>query len=227
MKQYQERNYAPKTRKVTKSDLQKYINRDESREVTETSGSNSVECSRQEQEEIKSIDLLPLPLCLHETHEGEVKWFNDIAGLTSYQGDKDGQSEVGLGSEIQSCGKTSCQVGSGKSSRGSSSSRDEEVRQSQNGKDGISRQEKERLNEESRKENVGKTHQQGRQGIQSSNQGRCEAEESNITTQTKREKMKKESVKEKKHEAKESKAYERKEHKKEEPKEKKSAGKKK
>lgn len=65
-----------------------------------------------------------------------------------------------------------------------------------------------------REKNVGQTYQEGRQGIQESNQRRCETEETN-SCKTKGEKMKKQSMKEKKHEAKESKAFEKKEDKKE------------
>lgn len=65
-------------------------------------------------------------------------------------------------------------------------------------------------NESVREKDVGKTHQEGRQRIQGTDQGRCETEETN-TCQTKGKKMKKQSAKEKKHEARETKAYEKKE----------------
>lgn len=58
MKQYEERNYAPKARKVTKSDLQEYINRGESRKATEASCSDSAEQSRKEQEDQMIRDML-------------------------------------------------------------------------------------------------------------------------------------------------------------------------
>jgi len=76
--------------------------------------------------------------------------------------------------------------------------------------------------ESSREEDVGEAHQQGRQGIQSSDQGRCEAEERSDEIKTREEeKMKKEKItpKEKKHEARESKSYEKMEDKKEAKKE--------
>ena len=73
---------------------------------------------------------------------------------------------------------------------------------------------KETQNENVREEDVGKTPQERRQGIQESDQGRCETEETN-TCKTKGEKVKKQSAKEKKHEAKETKAFEKKEDKKE------------
>lgn len=68
-----------------------------------------------------------------------------------------------------------------------------------------------------RKEDVSKTHQEGRQGISCSDQGWCEVEERDIKIQNGEKKMKKEKVspKEKKHEARESKAFEKKEDKKE------------
>jgi len=69
-------------------------------------------------------------------------------------------------------------------------------------------------NESHREENTPEAHQEGRQGIQESDQGRCEIEETNIS-KTKRKKMKKQVAKEKKHEAKETKAYEKKEDKRE------------
>lgn len=49
--QYKERNYAPKQRKIEKSDLTKHCNRSESRKTTETSCGNSDECGREEQKE--------------------------------------------------------------------------------------------------------------------------------------------------------------------------------
>ncbi len=73
---------------------------------------------------------------------------------------------------------------------------------------------KDGLSESSRKEDVGQTHQEGRQGIQESDQGRCETEEAN-PSKTKGEKVKKQTAKEKKHESRETKAYEKKEDKKE------------
>ncbi len=50
MKQYEERNYAPKARKVTKSDLAEYINRSEGRQAAEASSGDSAEQSREEKE---------------------------------------------------------------------------------------------------------------------------------------------------------------------------------
>lgn len=65
-----------------------------------------------------------------------------------------------------------------------------------------------------REKHVVETYQEGRQGVQSSDQGRCEAQE--ITKNNKGKIMAKETKKaERKHEAKETKAYERKEDKKE------------
>lgn len=124
MRQYNERNYAFKERKLEKRDLVKYINRSECRQTAEASCGDSDEQSRKIKEEI------------------EVK------------------------------------------------------------------------NEEVRKEDVGQTYQQGRQGISKSNQGRCKIEESH-PCKTKGKEMKKEKAKHIKHEAKESKAYEKKEDKKE------------
>jgi len=67
-----------------------------------------------------------------------------------------------------------------------------------------------KIDESSREKEPSETHQEGRQGIQSSDQGRCEAEEANPGKQRK-EVMKKQTAKERKHEAKETKAYEKKE----------------
>jgi len=69
-------------------------------------------------------------------------------------------------------------------------------------------------NESFGKENPLETYQEGQQGIQESDQGRCETEETN-TCKTKGGKMKKQTMKEKKHEARETKAYEKKEDKRE------------
>lgn len=65
-----------------------------------------------------------------------------------------------------------------------------------------------------REEDVSQTHQEGRSGIQESDQGRYETKEEN-TCKTKGKKMKKQTMKERKHESKETKAYEKKEDKKE------------
>lgn len=51
MNKYEERNYAPRQRKIEKSDLQKHSDRSESRQTCETSSSHSLFCSRQEQKE--------------------------------------------------------------------------------------------------------------------------------------------------------------------------------
>lgn len=67
-----------------------------------------------------------------------------------------------------------------------------------------------KTDESSREEDPSETHQEGRQGIQSSDQGRCEAEETNPGNQRK-EVMKKQTAKERKHEARETKSYEKKE----------------
>jgi hypothetical protein len=64
--------------------------------------------------------------------------------------------------------------------------------------------------ESSREEEPSETYQEGRQGVQSSDQGRCKAQETNPSKQG-QEEMKKETMKERKHEAKETKAYEKKE----------------
>jgi hypothetical protein len=66
------------------------------------------------------------------------------------------------------------------------------------------------IDESSREEEHSKTHQEGRQGVQGSDQGRCEAQETN-TGKQREEVMKKQSVKERKHEATETKAFEKKE----------------
>lgn len=56
MSQYGERNYAPKNRKIEKSDLREYSNRSQCRQAAETSCSNSIQQSRQEQEEEEVIN---------------------------------------------------------------------------------------------------------------------------------------------------------------------------
>ncbi len=52
MNQYQERNYAPKVRKVEKGDIRKHSNGSEIGKTSETSCSNSIQQSREKQEEI-------------------------------------------------------------------------------------------------------------------------------------------------------------------------------
>jgi len=70
--------------------------------------------------------------------------------------------------------------------------------------------------ESDREEDPLETYQEGRQGISSANQGRCEAEEGHSKNKNREKKMKeKVTAKEKKYEAKESKAYEKKEDKRE------------
>lgn len=70
-------------------------------------------------------------------------------------------------------------------------------------------------NEASRKEEPSEAYKEGRQGIQISDQGRCETEETNHEIKNGEEVMKKETMKHKKHEASETKAYEKKEDRKE------------
>lgn len=71
------------------------------------------------------------------------------------------------------------------------------------------------VNESTREEILIETHQEGRQGIQSTDQGRYATEEIPKSNTKKGKIMAKETKKEKMHEAKESKAYEKKEDKKE------------
>jgi hypothetical protein len=54
MDMYEERNYAPRQRKIEKSDLQEYLDRSKIWKTSETSCSDSDECSREEQEEINN-----------------------------------------------------------------------------------------------------------------------------------------------------------------------------
>lgn len=51
LSKYGERNYAPKVRKIEKSDLAEYSNRSQCWQTSEASCSNSIQQSRQEQEE--------------------------------------------------------------------------------------------------------------------------------------------------------------------------------
>jgi hypothetical protein len=76
-------------------------------------------------------------------------------------------------------------------------------------------------NESSRKEDPSETYKEGRQGIQESDQRRCETEETDTLKQGEK-RMKKQTVKERKHEARETKSYEKKEEKMEAKKESKS-----
>ena len=65
MKQYGERNYAPKIRKLEKNDIKKHSNRSESRETSKTSCCDSLLKGRKEPEKViesedvsnKSLDI--------------------------------------------------------------------------------------------------------------------------------------------------------------------------
>lgn len=156
MNMYQERNYAPKDRKVEKSDLGEYCDRSKCGTTTEASSGDCFQQSREEQEEVNPV----LSLDLQEIKKTDIEWYDNC---------------------VQP--KDSFVI--------NPRSEDESIRE----------------------EDVGKTHQEGRQGIQESDQRRCETEETSIKIQG--EKMKKQTAKERKHEAKETKAYEKKEDKKE------------
>ncbi len=54
MQTYQERNYAPRKRKLEKSDLEKYSNRSEKRQTSETSGGDCLQCCQESQKEIET-----------------------------------------------------------------------------------------------------------------------------------------------------------------------------
>ena len=58
MKQYEERNYAPKVRKKQKQHISQYSNGSESRQASETSCCNSLQRCREEQEENEIIDVI-------------------------------------------------------------------------------------------------------------------------------------------------------------------------
>jgi len=55
MNKYEERNYAPKNRKIEKSDISKYSNGNSRRETSESSSCDSLQQSRKEQEEIEDF----------------------------------------------------------------------------------------------------------------------------------------------------------------------------
>lgn len=179
MSKYEERNYAPKARKLEKSDFKQYSNRSESWEASSSGCCDSLQKSREEQEEIREIIPPELPLSLQEIVEEEVQWYKNMSGISEELINKD--AAIQPYSEVELF--TAQLI--------------------------YTREE----NESIREEDVGKTHQEGRQGIQESDQGRCETEETNLKIEG--QKMKKQSLKERKHEAKETKAYEKKEDKKE------------
>lgn len=128
MQQYQERNYAPKARKIQKSDLAKYCDRSESGKAAETGNSDSVQQSWKEQEDQMIRELSYSSRCD----------FDEIKPGEEYD-----QSKTGLGSPIQSSGEVSSQVGCGESSSGSSSCGEEEIRRREDGEDGVSREKEE------------------------------------------------------------------------------------
>lgn len=57
MKQYEERNYAPKVRKLEKNDIQKHCDRSSGRQACESSRSDSLFCSEKVQEKEINEDL--------------------------------------------------------------------------------------------------------------------------------------------------------------------------
>ncbi len=82
MKQYQERNYAPKTRKIEKSDLSKHSHGSAFRQTNEASSGDSLQQSGQEQEEIGWIIRSPMPDALEKILEEEIEWFGKVVLVT-------------------------------------------------------------------------------------------------------------------------------------------------
>ena len=125
MNQYQERNYAPKSRKIEKNDLFQYSNGNPSWKTPKTVGCDCVQQSRKELE--KTIELYGMAVLLKE----------EVVNT----GDENGQSKVGIGKPVQSSGEGCSEVGGSKPSSRRSSSRNEKVRKRKDGKDGRSRKE--------------------------------------------------------------------------------------
>lgn len=81
MKQYQERNYAPKIRKIEKSDLSKHSHGSAFRQTNEASSGDSLQQSGQEQEEIEVIIKPAVPEAFKKTLEKDIEWFAKVVLL--------------------------------------------------------------------------------------------------------------------------------------------------
>ena len=204
------RNYALKDGKIQSSYIREYSNRKKVRKTREASNCDSNEQSGKEQEEIEELIRPPIPPAISDLLEEEVDWLGKIVELKEDPIPRHPDAEK----EVQLIYKppTHHKVGINPiilndawvvNLRGS--------------------------NETSREENPSETYQEGRQGVPSSDQRRCEAQERNTKIQSGEKKVKKEkeTMKHKKHEASESKAYEKKEDRKEAKKESKPSSKRK
>lgn len=147
MDQYQERNYAPKIRKIEKSDFRKHCDGGSGRKACEASRRD---CILQGKKNYKKEIELSIQGQHEEKREREDHQTSqerrqriqraDQRGSEAQEGVKSfkeevnhGQSEVGIGEPIQSSGEVSSEVRSRKSSSCRSSSRKKGSRSKKNG----------------------------------------------------------------------------------------------
>lgn len=173
LNQYQERNYAPKTRKIQKGDLAKYCYRGQSGKATEASDCHSIQQSRQEQEK---VDLLTLDLL--ELKAKDVEWYGKTVLVTEqcvYIGDDDEETGIQCASRrIAGC------EGQGQESEPVTSSQTKGVRghgESRAQEEIQLRQEDEIVYEERREVQDSQSLKERRQGISSADQRRSKTEE--------------------------------------------------
>jgi hypothetical protein len=163
-------NYALKDGKVRESYIKEYSSRSPKRQAREASGRDRILESREEQpkaeEEIEQLERLPLPLCLQEIVEEKVKWYQNMTGVSTEEKHKESSDSEGQTRSF---------------TPGHQTVENERITNSLRGKD-----------ESIREKDVGETHQQGRQGIQGSDQRRCEAEEGSPKVKTRKRKPKRE-----------------------------------
>ncbi len=123
------KQYAFKSGKIQQSYLRKHRERGKVRKTGETSGSNSLQQSREEIE--KTIEYFGKVV---ELTSDEIVYIENI-------GEDNGQSEVGVGQPIQSSREKRSKVRSRKSSSGSSSGRNGKIRKEKDGSNGPERKE--------------------------------------------------------------------------------------
>lgn len=156
-------NYALKDGKIKSSYIREYCNRKKSRKAGKTSGSDCVQQSGKEQEEVKLIYKPPShykcnvdPTILNDKWvvnlrqtEGPVgvsqEWIDNLKTKKLYQKEEEeqnGKSKTRVRSPIQGSGEERSKIGSSKSRSSCRRRRDEEIRKREDGKNGPSGEEK-------------------------------------------------------------------------------------
>lgn len=146
--------YASKERFKQKGYLRKHCDRSSGRKAHQASRRDSLLESRKRQEEDSLLrDMILSSASKVDGVDGTepteletaIQSYGKVVLLTEevvYIGDENGKSKTGIGEPVQSSGEISSEVGGVKSSRRRSSSRNEKVRQREDGKDGSSRKKK-------------------------------------------------------------------------------------